>query len=70
MDCGNGPVAKQDVLIRGMPSPLAEIVKRYQNARGLTSFRAAVIELIETHPRIAETVTAVYNSTKASPPEG
>jgi len=47
------------ILVR-MPEPLKMLVILYQNARSLASQNAAVVELLETHPRIAEMQERVY----------
>jgi len=43
------------------------MVIAYQNDRCLPSLNDALVELIETHPRIAELVEAVYASSNGAP---
>lgn len=42
-----------------IPEPLLAILKRYQSGRYLGSFNAALIEILETHPRMVALVTEV-----------
>ena len=63
MDCRYGRDALMGVsswFIRNMPETLKELVIQYQDARYLSSFSAAVRELIETHPEIAKRVHRAY----------
>jgi len=65
MGGGNG-IARQPVLVR-MPTALVEISKIYQNKRCLPTFSATIVELLETHPALAELVTAVYSQAQEGP---
>ena len=44
-----------------MPDGLRMLAKEYQNNRLMPSLNAALIELLETHPAIAEIAQRVYN---------
>lgn len=58
MASGNGTV---DLFVGNVPAELRTMVCQYQYDRKLQSFRQAIIELLETHPSIAERVNRVYN---------
>lgn len=48
------------VILLRVPPELKWITECYQRDRRLPSLQAAVIELLETHPRLAEVMEAVY----------
>jgi hypothetical protein len=48
------------VIIIRLPAALKMLAKSYQDTRFMPSMNAAVIELLETHPRIAEMAERVY----------
>ena len=60
---GNGnlsdPNGMSEIIVR-LPAALKMLAKDYQDMRFMPSLNAAVIELLETHPRIAEMAERVY----------
>lgn len=60
MGRGNGSVKFTGFYWR-CPEALLMLAKLYQNERGLASINAAITELLETHPKIAEIAERVYN---------
>lgn len=65
MDGGNRPLSERVSISMTMPLGLRLMAERYGNDRGLVSFSAAIVELLETHPAIAYQVAKLYN--EASP---
>lgn len=62
MDGGNGPVKVEwHKTLINIPEGLKFLVDRYRNDRGIISFTAAVKELLETHPAIAQEAMKVYS---------
>lgn len=55
MDGGN-----RAVIYASVPAPLKELVRLYGSYRGKQAFSEALVELLETHPAIAEMATRVY----------
>lgn len=49
-----------------LPSELWYLIERYQKLRRMTSFTAALKELLETHPAIANILAAMYAETDST----
>jgi len=65
MDGRNGAV---NLFVRHIPRELNFLIREYQHDRRLISLRQAIVELLETHPSIAERASRVYNEPKDIPP--
>lgn len=65
MDGGNRALNERVPVYLTMPYGLRVLVDRYGSDRGIISFSQCIIELLESHPSIAQQVAKVYN--EASP---